>query len=352
MSLAPGVGRSPAGKGAPAESAVGVVSAFGASFAGPVWLAAGTCGFGEPVVAVMSPSEVGALVTKSVTVEPRRGNPAPRVAEFPEGMLNSVGLANPGLEAVRREKLPWMARALGGLPVWVSVAGRSAAEYAAVVRGLDAEDGFLGYELNLSCPNDEHASGRPFSLDGAAMGEILDEVRPLTSRPLLAKLAPNDPDIGATAATAAARGADGITAVNTMPGLLLRTDGGARLGAGPGGTSGPALLPTGLAAVRAVAAATRVPVAGSGGVLSPEDARAYLAAGATFVQVGTGSFADPRCAARIARALAYDALERARGRPASASRRVGRGQVGELEPVDGRTAPRDERTVPREMTVP
>lgn len=299
---------SKAGRGFEGPGLVAAAQDVAAGAVSPVWLAAGTCGFGEPVVATMSPSEVGGLVTKSVTVEPRWGNSAPRVAEFAEGMLNSVGLANPGMKAVRREKLPWMARALAGLPVLVSVAGRSAAEYADVVRCLDGEDGFLGYELNLSCPNDEHAAGRPFSLDAAAMAEILDEVRPLTSRPMSVKLAPNDPDIAATAAIAEAHGADGITAVNTMPGLLLKTDGRPRLGAGTGGTSGPALLPTGLAAVREIAAACSIPVAGSGGVLSPDDARAYMAAGAAFVQVGTGSFADPRCAARIARALAYDAL--------------------------------------------
>lgn len=284
------------------------VSAFGARFSSRLWLASGTCGFGEPLVAAMSPSDVGALVTKSVTVRPRAGNPAPRVAEFPGGMLNSVGLANPGLAALRREKLPWMRRALDGLPVFVSVAGRSPEEYAQVVRGLDDEEGFLGYELNLSCPNDAEAAARPFSLDLEATKRVLGEVRPLTSRPLLAKLAPNDPDIGRTAAEAVAGGADGITAVNTMPGLLLDGGGAPRLGAGAGGTSGPALLPAGLAAVRAVSKAVRVPVAGAGGVLSPADARAYLAAGAAFVQVGTGSFADPRCAARIARALAFDAL--------------------------------------------
>ncbi len=299
------------------------VAAFGAKFSSRVWLAAGTCGFGEPVAATMSPSEVGALVTKSVTVRPRGGAPGPRVAEFGGGMLNSVGLANPGLDAVRREKLPWMRRALGGLPVFVSVAGRSAAEYAAVVRGLEGEEGFLGYELNLSCPNDDRTGGRPVSLDAEAMKEVLGEVRPLAGRPLLAKLAPNDPDIGRTAAQAVSEGADGVTAVNTMPGLLLDGEGRPRLGAGPGGTSGPALLPVGLAAVRAVSKTVDVPVAGAGGVLSPTDARAYLAAGATFVQVGTGSFADPRCAARIARALAYDVLAE-RTRPARPAPRSGR----------------------------
>lgn len=291
-----------------AEPAETGIEAFGTRFSSRVWLAAGACGFGEPVVAAMRPSEIGALVTKSVTLRPRAGNPAPRVAEFREGMLNSVGLANPGMDAVRRERLPWMRRALGGLPAFVSVAGGSAAEYAAVVRGLDGEEGFLGFELNLSCPNDGRAAGRPASLDAEAMREVLDAVRPLTERPLLAKLAPNDPDVGRTAARAVSAGADGITAVNTMPALLLGAGGGPRLGAGAGGLSGPALFPVGLAAAEAVSKAVDVPVAGAGGVLSPADARAYVAAGATFVQVGTGSFADPRCAARIARALAYDAL--------------------------------------------
>lgn len=266
-------------------------------------MASGTCGFGEPVVDVMSPSEIGGLVTKSVTVESRWGNPAPRVAEFDGGMLNSVGLANPGVEAVRDEKLPWMRRNLDGLPVFVSVAGATVGEYAAVVSGLEGEDGFVGFELNLSCPNDTHLGGRPFCLDPDALRQVLDAVRPLTERPLLVKLAPNDPDIAATAVVAAEHGADGITAINTVPGFLTGRGGGRRVGAGTGGTSGPALLPVGLAAVREVACAVDVPVIGVGGILAGRDARAYMRAGASLVQVGTGSFADPRCAARVARGL-------------------------------------------------
>ncbi len=278
-----------------------VTEVFGARFSNPVLMAAGTCGFGEPLVEVMSPDEVAGLVTKSVTPEPRRGNPAPRVAEFPGGMLNSVGLANPGLAAVRADRLPWMRRNLGGLPVFISVAGAAAAEYAAVVDGLDGEDGLLGFELNLSCPNDSHLHGRPFCLDPDSLRLVLDTVRPLTERPLLVKLAPNDPDIAATAALAVEHGADGITAINTMPGFLTGRGGKRRIGAGTGGTSGPALLPVGLAAVRAAAAAVEVPVIGVGGILTGRDARAYLRAGASLVQVGTASFADPRCAARVAR---------------------------------------------------
>jgi len=277
---------------------------FGTRFANPVLMAAGTCGFGEPLVDVMSPGEVGGLVTKSVTLAPRRGNAPPRVTEYPGGMLNSVGLANPGLKGVRDRKLPWMRRHLGGLPVLVSVAGATVDEYEAVVGGLEEEEGFRGFELNLSCPNDAHLHGVPFCLDPDAMREVLDRVRPLTARPLLVKLAPNDPDIAVTAALAVACGADGITAINTLPGLLSDADGHPRLGAGPGGVSGPALLPAGLAAVRQVAEAVDVPVVGVGGILTGDDAAAYLAAGASLVQVGTGSFADPRCAGRVARQLA------------------------------------------------
>ncbi len=281
-----------------------VTEVFGVRFSSPVLMAAGTCGFGEPVVDVMSPAEVGGLVTKSVTLEPRWGNPAPRVAEYPGGMLNSVGLANPGLKDVRARKLPWMRRNLGDLPVFVSVAGATSAEYAAVVSGLEPENGFAGYELNLSCPNDSHLGGKPFCFDPETLREVVERVRALTSRPLLVKLAPNDPDIADTAALAVESGADGITAINTVPGLLEDANGSPRLGAVTGGTSGPALLPVGLAAVRAVASAVEVPVIGVGGILTAGDAAAYLRAGAALVQVGTGSFADPRCAARIARELA------------------------------------------------
>ena len=154
------------------------VELFATRFANPVLLAAGTCGFGEPVVDVMSPAAVGGLVTKSVTVEPRWGNAAPRVAEYAEGMLNSVGLANPGMKAVRDEKLPWMRRNLAGLPVFVSVAGALADEYARVVDALNGEDGFLGFELNLSCPNDSHLVGRPFCLDPEALREVIGRVPP------------------------------------------------------------------------------------------------------------------------------------------------------------------------------
>jgi dihydroorotate dehydrogenase (NAD+) catalytic subunit len=277
---------------------------FGARFQNPVLLAAGTCGFGQEIAEVVDLEALGGFVTKSVTVEHRNGNKAPRVTEFAGGMLNSVGLANPGLEAARRDKLPWIAANVRKARVLVSLAGHTVEDYFRLVEGLDGADGFLGFELNLSCPNDAKRGGPPFALDPAAVAEIIGGCRARTQRPLLAKLAPNDPALGATVRTATEAGADGLTLVNTVPGLLLDAGTGAPgLGAGPGGMSGPALLPVGLRAVREAREHTQVPLLGVGGVLAAQDAVAYARAGASLVQVGTASFADPRAGERLALAL-------------------------------------------------
>jgi dihydroorotate dehydrogenase (NAD+) catalytic subunit len=278
---------------------------FGAHFQNPVMLAAGTCGFGQELVDVLDLDGLGGFVTKSVTLEPRRGNPAPRVAEFPGGMLNSVGLANPGLEAARREKLPWIAANVARARVFVSLAGHTVEEFFRLVEGLDDAEGFLGFEVNLSCPNDAKRGGPPFALDPAAVDEIVSGCRRRTERPLLAKLAPNDLDLPRTVRVATDAGADGLTLVNTIPGLLLLPDtGDAELGAGPGGVSGPALLPVGIRAVETARKHTTLPLLGVGGILGAADAVSYARAGASLVQLGTASFADPRAGERTARDLA------------------------------------------------
>lgn len=280
------------------------VPLFGVTFRNPVLLAAGTCGFGREVSSVIRLEALGGFVTKSVTLLPRAGHPPPRVAEFGAGMLNSVGLANPGAEAVRRERLPWIGAHLPALHVFVSVAGHTVEEYLEVVRVLDDGPGFLGYELNLSCPNDSERSGLPFALDPVALGRVVEGVRALTPRPLLVKLAPNTPDFGPVARAAEQAGADALTLVNTVPGLLLDPRSGRpRLGAGSGGVSGPALRPLGLAAVTQVRALTELPLVGVGGIVRGRDAAAYLEAGASLVQVGTASFSDPRAPERVARSL-------------------------------------------------
>ena len=273
---------------------------FGTTFQNPVLLAAGTCGFGQEVADVIDLEALGGLVTKSVTVEPRTGNPAPRVAEFSGGMMNSIGLANPGLEGTRRDKLPWLRDHLRRARVWVSVAGHSPEEFFQLVEGLDGEDGFLGFELNLSCPNDTRRDAPPFALDPPSVRSILSGARARTDRPLLAKLAPNDPDPAATARTAEEAGADGLTLANTLPGLLLDEEGRPRLGAGAGGVSGPALLPGGVRMVEQVRHAVGLPLVGLGGISGVADALAYARAGATLVGVGTASFADPRAGEKLA----------------------------------------------------
>lgn len=289
----------------PRPAPAGGAEIFGVRFQNPVLLAAGTCGFGRELTGVLDLEGLGGLVTKSVTLEPRGGNPAPRVAEFDAGMVNSIGLANPGLAVARDEKLPWLAHHVVRPRAFVSVAGHTVDEYVALVEGLHEAPGFTGFELNLSCPNDQRLGGRAFSLDRDALEDVIRRCRTVTDRPLLAKLAPHDPDLTDTARAAAGAGADGLTLINTLPGRLLApATGRPRIGAGQGGVSGPALRPVGVQAVYAVSRAVDVPVVGVGGILRAEHALEYLRAGAVLVQVGTASFAAPRAAARIIRGLA------------------------------------------------
>lgn len=307
---------------------------LGADFQNPVVLAAGTCGFGEELREVLDLDALGGFVTKSVTREPRVGNPAPRVTEFSGGMLNSVGLANPGLERTRREKLPWIAANVRRARVLVSVAGHAVEEFYRLVEGLDAADGFLGFEINLSCPNDDRRDGMPFALDPDAVAEIVSGCRDRTDRPLVAKLAPNDTALATTVHRAVDAGADALTLTNTLPGLLVDAGSGdAELGAGAGGMSGPALRPAGLHAVRQARAVTDVPILGVGGILGPADAVAYARAGARLVQVGTATFASPRAGTDLVRGL--QRWGRRRG-VAEWSELVGRGETasaGEAEPA-------------------
>jgi dihydroorotate dehydrogenase (NAD+) catalytic subunit len=247
---------------------------------------------------------LGGIVTKAVSREPRAGNAPPRVAEFPGGMLNSVGLANPGLEEVRRIHLPWLAGRLQHARMLVNVVGFTVEEYADVVAGLDGVPGISALELNLSCPNTS-AGGIEFGADAGCVARILTLCRARTRRPLVAKLSPVLPDIAGIAAVACDAGADGITVVNTLPGLLYRGDGQARLGSGHGGVSGPALLPIGVLAAARVVERTggAVPVIGVGGVRTADDARQYLRVGASLVAIGTAALADPRLPERVVRDL-------------------------------------------------
>jgi len=272
---------------------------FGLRFQNPLLLAAGTAGFGRELDGVIDLERLGGLVTKAVSRDPRGGNPAPRVAEFRGGMLNSVGLANPGLEHVRAVELPWLASRLRQARVLVNVVGFTIEEYGEVAAGLDGVPGIAALELNLSCPNTS-AGGIEFGADAECVRRIVVLCRRNTTLPLAAKLSPVLPDIAAMAVVARDAGADAITVVNTMPGLLFGDDGPARLGNGNGGVSGPALFPIGvLAAARVVERTGGMPVIGVGGVRSADDVEQYLRAGATLVGLGTGALANPRLPERI-----------------------------------------------------
>lgn len=282
-------------------------SVFGARFRNPVLLAAGTAGFGRELENVVDLDRLGGVVSKAVSLEPRAGNPPPRVAEFAGGMLNSVGLANPGLDHVRAHELPWLASRLGETRLIVNVVGFEIDEYARVIEGLADFDCITAFELNLSCPN-THAGGIEFGADPASVRQVVASCRSATTRPIVAKLSPVLPDIAAMARVARDAGADGLSVVNTMPGGLRADDGrGApRLGQGRGGVSGPGLLPVGVLATSRAVESAGLPVIGIGGIRSAGDVRQYLAAGASLVAIGTAALADPRLPERIVNDLERD----------------------------------------------
>lgn len=276
------------------------VALLGTSFQNPVLLAAGTAGFGREVDGVIDVDALGGIVTKAVTPEPRRGHPAPRVEEFFGGMLNAVGLANPGLEHVERDDLPWLGRRLHRARVLVNVAGATVDDYVRVVERLTASAVVAAFEINASCPNTSAGGGGlEFGAAPGALAELVRSCRRVASKPLVVKLSPALPDIAAMARVASDEGADAVSLVNTIPGML-----DARLGNGSGGVSGPALLPIGVLATRRVCERVGVPVIGVGGIRSAGDARRYLDAGASLVAIGTAALADPRVPERIARELA------------------------------------------------
>jgi dihydroorotate dehydrogenase (NAD+) catalytic subunit len=273
---------------------------FGQRFQNPVLLAAGTAGFGRELDRTIDLDRLGGLVTKAVSLAPRAGNRPPRVAEFSGGMLNSVGLANPGLDQVRERELPWLVSRLRDARLIVNVVGFEESEYARVIDGLASIVGIAAFELNLSCPNTS-AGGIEFGADPASVRRIVSACRSATKLPLSAKLSPVLPDVAATALVARDAGADAISVVNTFPGLLYGTTphSQTRLGQGNGGVSGPALLPIGVLAAARVVERTGLPVIGVGGVRSAADVRQYLRVGAALVAIGTAALADPRLPERV-----------------------------------------------------
>ena len=273
------------------------VELFGVTFQNPILLAAGTAGFGRELDGVIDLDLLGGIVTKAVTPEPRHGHAAPRVAEFRGGMLNAVGLANPGVERVAEHELPWLAARVRRARIIVNVAGATVADYVRVIERLTPLDAIAAFEINASCPNTS-AGGLEFGSEPGGLAELVRACRRATTRPLAVKLSPVLADLPGMARVAQDQGAEAVSLVNTMPGLLDK-----RLGNGSGGLSGPALLPVGVLATRRVRDRVGMPVIGVGGVRTAADAREYLAAGASLVAIGTAALADPRVPVRVAREL-------------------------------------------------
>lgn len=267
--------------------------------ANPVLVASGT--FGALMDRVLDVGRLGGVVEKTITLEPRKGNPHPRVWETPGGMLNSIGLDGPGLEGWIRKRYPQVKDYPCRLIL--SVSGRTVEEFALLVRRLDQLPRVDAFELNISCPNVSH--GMDFATDPALTEQVVRLCKRATSRPVFAKLTPNVTDIVAIARAAVAGGADGLSAINTLRGMAI--DWRTRrpcIGAVTGGLSGPAVRPVAVRMVWEIAGALPgVPVLGIGGITTVDDALEFIVAGASAVQVGTANFRDPAAAARIVEAL-------------------------------------------------
>ncbi|HST54892.1 MAG TPA: dihydroorotate dehydrogenase [Solirubrobacteraceae bacterium] len=241
-----------------------------------------------------------AFVSKTITLQPRAGNPPPRLWETPAGLINSIGLPNKGLIGYLEHDLPELARL--PVPLITNVMGSTAQEMTMLLRACDARAEIAALELNVSCPNVK--TGLDIGADPAQLEAFVRAVRPSTAKPLIVKLTPNTADVAACAQAAEAGGADAVSLINTLRAMAISPGGGEPwLGAGSGGLSGAAIRAVALAQVAAVARRVEIPVVGMGGVQSGVHARDLLSAGATLVAVGTESFRDPAAGVRIAREL-------------------------------------------------
>mgnify|MGYP001422398759 CR=1 FL=1 len=266
----------------------------------PVLTASGTFGNGVDYNRFIDIQALGGVISKAVTLKAREGNPQPRILEVDSGMLNSIGLQNIGVDQVILKVAPvW---ATWKIPVIVNIAATRAKDYGELSRRLDNVDGISGIEINISCPNVE--DGMEFGTDPKMAAKVTREVRGKTSLPVIVKLTPNAPDITDVAQAVYSEGADALTIANTMPASTINQSRKTEsLGWGEGGLSGPALKQTNLKLVASVARSVPLPIIGSGGIMSGQDALDYILAGATAVQVGTATFTNPNAAIDITEEL-------------------------------------------------
>jgi dihydroorotate dehydrogenase (NAD+) catalytic subunit len=277
----------------------------------PILTASGCAGSGRELAQFFDVARIGAVVTKSVMHAPRAGRPTPRMAETPSGMLNSIGLQGPGIDSFLQRDLPWLLSR--GARAVVSIAGSTVEEYAELAARLSDAAGVTAIEVNISCPNVEHR-GEVFACDAAAAAEVIEAVRGQTRHdiPVFAKLSPDVTDIVAIARACVAAGADGLSLINTMLGMVIDVDTMRPVLAGTtGGLSGPAIRPVAVRCIWQVRAALPdVPIIGMGGVRTGRDALELILAGAGLVSVGTTIFHDPTACVRIARELEEELAQR------------------------------------------
>jgi dihydroorotate dehydrogenase (NAD+) catalytic subunit len=274
----------------------------GIELTSPVIAASGTFGYGIEFEEIISLERIGAFVTKGISIEPIQGHPAPRIIQTAAGMLNAIGLQNIGVAEFIEKKLPPL-RNYPSCKVIVNVFGYTVGEYKGVVERLNDADGIAAYELNVSCPN-VHAGGMAFGSDCGSLEYLVREVKAVAKRPIIVKLSPNVTSIGQMARTCAQSGADAVSLVNTFLAMSIDVETRKpRLTNVTGGLSGPAIKPIAVRMVYEAAKAVSIPIIGLGGIITPEDAIEFMLAGATAIQVGTASYADPRATERLAKGL-------------------------------------------------
>jgi len=261
-------------------------------FKNPIFVASGTYGYGTEVSELADITVLGAIVTKSVTRYPREGNPPPRIVETPSGMLNSIGLANIGVEAYIKKMIPLYEELK--TPIIMNIAGSTEDEYCEILELTElVSSNIVGYEINISCPN-VNVGGMEFGVDCDLTEQLTTRLRKLTDRLLIMKLSPNVTDIAAIGVAAEKGGADALSAINTLVGMSINTTNKkSNIHYGYGGLSGPAIKPVGLACVHKIYQAVDIPLIGIGGITSADDVFEYVLAGAAAVEVGTANYRDP-----------------------------------------------------------
>ncbi len=268
----------------------------------PVLVASGTFGHAKEFAPLIDLKKLGGIVTKTITLKPRLGNPPTRIVETPSGMLNAIGLQNPGVEKFIEEKLPYFRKLK--IPIIVSAMAYTVEEFAEVVKILDREDGIDGFELNLSCPNVSYGtksgSARMFAHDEKMIEEVVGAVRKVTSKTLIAKLGPDVSDIARMAMAAERGGADAVALINTFTAMVIDLKTRKPVLANKtGGLSGPCVRPIAVRMTWDVCRQTKIPVMGIGGIMNANDALEFLVAGAKAIQVGTANFVNPNASIEI-----------------------------------------------------